>query len=413
MKKFIFAVIAAAALFCTASAYAERSFIYTTDFEGFESGAEPWEGFSFRNDSKTGGIIGAHVDDFHGTSMKLVDLYGSENRTSYTIDGMINLPETIRSGRCVMEFDIYPALRTAAHFSLRAMGAESEGAEVFTLFGLKAKAGGRYETDARYNITLPLGRWSRVQVYCDIDNNTYKTYINGELLRNERSLKISGGLTGVYFNTFSLDEANHGDIYIDNLGIYKTSKAINESPADCKVYVNSDGTAETVFDDSVDPMLINRENISIIPLNGAGAEPNIIEKSYYGFKFTLPQESGRYIISFGNIKGIGGEELLKKAVLFDSAAGVYDKALPDGKMFGAVVNEGTVSVINTAGENGDYVLIAGLYSGGVLQKAMTFTGAASPDKREDIFTVPDADNYEVRAFLIRPGAENILFGTSK
>ena len=40
MKKFIFAALAAAALFCTASFYAERNFIYTTDFEGFESGAE-------------------------------------------------------------------------------------------------------------------------------------------------------------------------------------------------------------------------------------------------------------------------------------------------------------------------------------------------------------------------------------
>lgn len=417
MKKIICLLSVCAVLIASVSAVAYASFgsgdfEYKTDFAGFESGANGWNGFSFSNASRIGGVVGEKVDDFHGTSMKLVDLYGSEGKTGYAIDGVVTVPSVISRGSCVLEFEIYPMSRTAAHLTMKAKGSSGEGSYLITIFGTNVKAGGRFETDASYNMSLPLGSWSKVQIYMDIDRGTYKTYINGQAVDAERKLNLSGGFSGVYFNTTYLDAANHGDFYIDNLCVYKTSTAINALPVDYELSVKSDNTAEVTFSDNVDPLLISEDNIKLSFQNGKETALNIIDTSYYGFKFSLPKAVGsgeRYRISLNNIRSLGGMQLTKNKLVFPDTTGIYSSAADGYERFEARINQNKVSVINTAGISGGYTLVVGYYRNGAMVSAKNFFGTASEDKEEDIFDIPQYDGCEARAFIIRDNQSNMFF----
>lgn len=417
IKNIICLVLTASSVICAPTAGAKAfavndDIIYETDFEGFESGAGSWDGISFRNAAKTGGIVGAKVDSTHGTSAKIVDLYASEGRTSYTIDGTVDLPEELYGGKYVMAFDIYPVSWTTSHFTMQAIGSGGEGANVLTMFGRRVKAGGRYDSDSGYNITLPLGTWSRIQIYMDLDKGTYITYVNGTACERERSLKLDGGLTGIYFNTFLLDKANHGDIYIDDLSVYITETAVNAAPVDYEVRVKEDRTADVVFSDNVDPALFNGGNVKLSVSGGPETPADIVDASYFGFTVSLPEisESGMYRIDLENIKGLGGMELTKNSVVFPDVPGTYSGAAAENNVFEAVVGSDTVRVINTAGINGGYTLIVGYYKNSALEKVQSFSGVASERRPEDVFEIDETDGYGVRAFLILDDMSDMFFG---
>ena len=235
---------------------------------------------------------------------------------------------------------------------------------------------------------------------------------NGTACERERGLKLDGGLTGIYFNTFLLDKANHGDIYIDDLSVYITETAVNAAPVDYEVRVKDDRTADVVFSDNVDPALFNEENVKLSVSGGPETPADIVDASYFGFSVSLPEisEGGMYRIDLKNIKGLGGMELTKNSVVFPDVPGTYSGAAAEDNVFEAVVGSDTVRVINTAGINGGYTLIVGYYKNSALEKVQSFSGVASERRPEDVFEIDETDGYDVRAFLILDDMSDMFFG---
>ena len=154
-------------------------------------------------------------------------------------------------------------------------------------------------------------------------------------------------------------------------------------PVDYELSVKSDNTAEVTFSDNVDPLLISEDNIKLSFQNGKETALNIIDTSYYGFKFSLPKTVGsgeRYSISLNSIRSLGGMQLTKNKLVFPDTTGTYSSAADGYERFEARINQNKVSVINTAGISGGYTLVVGYYRNGAMVSVKSFFGTASEDK---------------------------------
>ncbi len=397
-------------------AYAHNPFlgidtIYEGDFEGFAGGSGGYKGFEFWNRSKVDGIAAVNIDDFHGTSAKIVDLY-PRGVTSYTINGRINLG-SYTSGKYVFEFEIYPTSWLTAPFVMAPVSSSGKsGADVLTVSGRSLKAGGRTEKDSRYTGVLNLGRWSKVQVYIDLDEGKYTTYLDGKALGDARDTCLSGSLAAMYFITYPIDSINHGDICIDNVCFYKAAEPINQSEIGWSLTV-SDKSAEIVFSDDVDPTLINKNNITLLK-DGAKTDFEITDKSYRAFCAELKESfdaDALYTLDIGGIAGTGRGALEETRLDFPGKPGDYKYIAHPEASLKTSVEGNEIRVVNHTGESRRYTLIIGYYKDGSLCNIKCFGGTLGRFEESTAYSVSDAADKEIRAFIIDEKDRDKYFGS--
>ncbi|GHV44479.1 hypothetical protein FACS189492_0910 [Clostridia bacterium] len=391
--------------------FAGRDCIIRTDFTRFSGGANGYPGFVFQGQSLSGGVIAAQVDAAHGTSMKIVDLYGESGIANYTINGYVALPEALTEGKCVWEFEIFPEAGSSAPLSMSARNTS----DLMTVSGLRIKAGARDDGTAQYNANMLLREWNKVQMYLDLDNDAYIVYLNGKKLEDARSLKRAGAIDRLYYLTYLVSTSNHAAFYIDNLAMYWVEGEINVNPIDYTLSVLSDDMLEVRFSDGVDPSLLNANNLGVYAAGGGSAEIGfaVSEKSYYGFRVRLaaPMPANQqYKLALSNIHGLGGQATAKKYVEFSSAKGVYANGIANTDTFAATVEGTRIRVVNTKGVSDTYTLVIGYYANNRLQRTRTFAGNAKPENECEIYDIPQLDErYDIRVFLIRGDTAQMIF----
>lgn len=383
--------------------------VYTADFEGFEGGSKGYDGFVFWNQSKEG-IEAVKIDDFHGTSAKIVDLY-ARGRNSYCINGLITCGSYTK-GKYVFELELYPISPLTAPFWIDLYSVNKSGASVMTVFGQSIKAGGRSEQDLTYKGGLKLGRWSKVSVYIDLDEKKYTTYLDGRALESARDINLDGALTGFYFATWPLDGINHGDIIIDNICFYKTDKPINQDELSYTLTVDSGGL-KVEFSDDISPSMFNKNNIELLK-NGEKIEFEISDKSFRGFcAEPLPKgnlsEDAVYTVSMEEITGTGGGFIQKSSLEFPGAEGVYTYIKDPEPLLMVSVSDNEINVINRTGESRDYTLLIGIYKNKSLSGVKCFSGSIKSFEESTAYTIDKPEDGEIRAFVIEERDKNKYF----
>lgn len=384
--------------------------IYEGDFEGFTGGQNGYKGFEFWNRSSSDGIAAVRIDDFHGTSAKFVDLYAQGVTGSYCTNGLIKLG-SYTQGKYVFEFEVYPMAWLTAPINFALYSSGKSGADVMTISGRSLKAGGRTESDSRYSGFFRLGQWSKIQVYIDLDEGKYTTYLDGKALEGARDNRLSGPLTDIYFITYPIDSINRGDICIDNVCFYKTEEPINKPEIRWGLTADADG-AEIVFSDDVNPALLNKNNISLLK-NGIKTDFEITDKSYRAF-YAVPADKfspdAVYTVNISGIAGTGGGVLEKTSLDFPGKPGSYKYIAYPETALKTSVSGNEVSVINHTGENRSYTLIAGCYKDGSLCSIKCYSGTIGRFEESAVYSVSDAAGKEVRAFVIDGEDREKYFG---
>lgn len=385
-----------------------RTMLYKNDFAGFVNGSKGCAGCTFTNDSRNGGAVGARIDDFHGTSLKIADLFGVKN--SYWIDGYFQLGGGIQSGKYIFEFELYPVSEQTSFFSMIPCGSTAWGNDFFAIFGKNVKVGKADDENVGYRGELKLGEWNKIRIMLDMDNKKYTLSLNGRQLDDEKNLNLPEALTKIYFKTYSMDEKNHGDIYIDNVCLYSFDKEPDKDSIDWNVKVSKSGELSVLFDDDIDPALINKNNIALYK-DGEKLDFAISEKSAFGCMLNPTDElkDAEYELVMNNVFGISGQRLTEDTILLRSTAGTYQYITDKQDYLTAEVTGGTVTVVNKTGRLKSYVILTGYYKDGVLHNMSSITGVSEASEIRKDYNIAASDGREIKAFIFDRELSDVYF----
>lgn len=191
----------------------QSGFVYKTNFSEFidyrSNGANPgaltFLNWKFENAAWRGHAYGAKTD--RGVSFKIADTDGVTY--SKLTNGYVQLPETLTTGTYTIEF--YEMYNDAASIFKIQLGDDPPLTDVFQING-----DGGIGLPKGSALKCASGEWNKVELVVNLDNDTVTAFVNE---RCAGQTSYSRNLSRVWYNVNP--GAYHGDIYIDDLAVYK------------------------------------------------------------------------------------------------------------------------------------------------------------------------------------------------
>lgn len=232
--------------------YVEASqdgYVYNTNFSEFidyrsngaNPGAQNFKNWNLQNASWRGHVYGAKTD--RGVSLKIAD---TSEVTNYSklINGYCGLPELLSDGTYTIAFYLR-AGKPMSVFKLQLSGEDGKTTDVFQING-----DGGIGMPAGSELICPSGEWNKIELVVDLDSDIVTTFLNETYIgKSEYTDDIRRVWYYVEPKTF------HGDIYIDDLSIYKDDAEYGPADADGYIFYenfsdfidyNSNGTSEAM-----------------------------------------------------------------------------------------------------------------------------------------------------------------------
>ena len=243
-----------------------------------------------------------------------------------------------------------------------------------------------------------------------LDNKKYAVYLNGKQIDDVKDLSILNAVTRMFISTYPIDNVNHGDIYLDNVCLYKIDNEPDKDVAAWSVAVGQSGDLSVLFADDMDPALINKNNIALYK-DGKKLAFTITEKSAFGFALNPKEElkDGEYELTLDNVFGSGGQKLAEDTIRLRNTAGTYQYITDKQDYLTLEVTGNTITVINKTGSVKSYVLLTGYYKDGVLHHMSSVKGISEASEIRKNYSVLAKDGYEIRAFIFDRELSDIYF----